>query len=112
MFKTNDSQDIIYTSMAHDITVTINNLYLFVPILIPSVETQLIFNESTQKNYKIAYDEYYTERRIISDMIVQVDIGSAQQFNSPKYLISADQMKDSIDTPNKKNNAIFNHLNL
>ena len=38
MLKTNDSQDIIYSSMADDINVTINKLYLFIPNLIPSVE--------------------------------------------------------------------------
>ena len=67
--KTNDLQDIIYTSMTDDINVTINNLYLYVPNLIPSVETQLMFNEATQNNYKISYDEWFTERRIISDTI-------------------------------------------
>ena len=67
MLKTANLQDIIYTSMAHDINVTTNNLYLFVPNLIPSVETQLMFNEATQNNYKISFDEYYTERRVISD---------------------------------------------
>ena len=113
MFKTNDLQDIIYTSMVEDINVTINNLYLFIPNLLPSVETQLMFNEATQNNYKTAYSEYYTERRILSDLIVQVDIGSAQQVKSPKCLISAHQMKDRFDSPNKnKNNAIFDHLNL
>ena len=50
MFKTANLQDIIYTSMADDIDVTINSLYLFVPNLIPSVETQLMFNEATQNN--------------------------------------------------------------
>ena len=89
MFKTNDLQDIIYTSMADDINVTINNLFLYVPNLIPSVETQLMFNEATQINYKFSFDEYYTERRIISDLLVQHDIGSSQQVNSPKYLICA-----------------------
>ena len=89
MLKTNDLQDIIYTSMVEDIKVTINNLYLYVPNLIPSVETQVLFNEATQNNYKISYDEYFTERRLISDMIVQVDIGSSQKVNSPKYLICA-----------------------
>ena len=53
MFKTNDLQDIIYTSMAEDINVTINNLYLYVPNLILSVENQLMFNEATQNNYKL-----------------------------------------------------------
>ena len=113
MLKTNDLQDIIYTSMTDDIKVTINNLYLYVPNLIPSVETQVLFNEATQNIYKISYDEYFTERRLISDMIVQVDIGSSQKVNSPKYLICAHQLKDRIDTPiSTKNVAIFDHLNL
>ena len=43
-----------------------------------------MFNEATQKICKISLEEYYTERRIISDMIVQHDIGSAQQANAPK----------------------------
>ena len=51
MFTTNDPQIINYTSMADDINVTINTLYLFVPILIPSVETQVMFNEATQNTY-------------------------------------------------------------
>ena len=53
-FKTNDLQDIVYTSMTDDINVTINNLYLYVRNLIPSVETQVMFNEATQNNYKIS----------------------------------------------------------
>ena len=51
MLKTNDLQDIIYTSMTDDIKVTINNIYLYVPNLIPSVETQVLFNEATQINF-------------------------------------------------------------
>ena len=50
MLKTKDLQDIFFTSMADDIIVTINNVYLFVPNLLPSVETQLMFNEATQNN--------------------------------------------------------------
>ena len=49
MLITNDLPDIIYTSMEDVINVTINNLYLFIPNLIPSVETQLMVNEATQK---------------------------------------------------------------
>ena len=55
--KTIDLQDVIYTSMTDDINVTINNLYLHIPNLIPSVETQVMFNEATQNKYKIFYDE-------------------------------------------------------
>ena len=50
MFKTANLRKIINTSMVDDIKVTINNLYLFLPNLIPSVETQLMFNEATQNN--------------------------------------------------------------
>ena len=82
MFKTAELQDIIYTSMADDINVTINSLYLYISNLIPSVETQLKFNEATQNNYKITFDEWYTERRLISDLSVQHDIGSSQQKKS------------------------------
>ena len=53
--------------MADDINVTKNNLYLFLPNLIRSVETQSMFNEATQNNYKISYDDWYTERRVVSD---------------------------------------------
>ena len=70
--------------MADEINVTIINLYLYVPNLIPSVETQLMFNEATQNKYRISYDEYCTERRVISDMITQAHIGSAQQVSSPE----------------------------
>ena len=57
-FKTNDLRNIIFSSMADDINVTINNLYLYVPNLIPNVETQVMFNEATQNNYKISFDEW------------------------------------------------------
>ena len=113
MLKATNLQDFIYTSMADDIIVTINKFYLYIPILIPSVETQLMFIEATQNNYKMCYDEYSTERGVILDLVVQHDIGSAQQMNSPKYLIRAHQTKDRKDTPNKKNNlAISDNLDL
>ena len=112
-FKTNDLQDIIYTSMFDDLNVTINNLYLYVPNLIPNVETQVMFNEVTQNNYKVAYDEWFTERRIISDTITQLDIGSSQNVQSPKYLIGAHQTKHRIDGAiSTKNVAIFDNLDL
>ena len=79
MFKTADLQDIIYTSMEDEINVTINSWYLYLPTLIPSVETQVMSNEPIQKIYKIPSDEWYTKRRVISDLLVQRDIGSAEQ---------------------------------
>ena len=113
MLKTNNLQDILYTFIGDDKNVTINIFYLYKLNLTPCVETQLMFNEATQNNYKISFGEYYTERRLISDMIVQIDISSTQRVNSPKHSICAHQIKDRIDSPNKnKNNAIFDHLNL
>ena len=112
-FKTNDLQNIIYSSMVDDINVSINNLYLYVPNLIPNVETQVMFNEATQNNYKISFDEWYTERRVISVTITQLDISTSQHVNSPKYLIGAHQTRTRADTANKNNNiAIFDNLNL
>ena len=111
-FKTNDLQNIIYSSMADGNDMTINNLYLYVPNLIPSVETQVMFNESTQNNYTITFDEWYTERKVISDTITQMDFGTSQHVNSPKYLIDAHQTRTRADTANKNNIAIFDNLNL
>ena len=46
-------------------------------------------------------------------MITQLDIGSSQNVQSPKYLIGAHQTRARADTVNKNNNiAIFDHLNL
>ena len=99
--------------MADDINVTNNNFYLFVPNLIPNVETQVMFNEATQNNYKISFDEWYTGRRVISDAITQLDIGTSQHVNIPKYLFAAHQTRIRADTANKNNNiAIFDNLNL
>ena len=101
LFKTASLQDNIYTSMADDMNVTINSLYLYIPNLIPSVETQLMFNEATQNIYKISFDEWYTERRKVSDLLIQHDIGSAQNVIQPTYLICAHQTNLTTATPDK-----------
>ena len=109
----NDLQDIIFTTIADDINVTINSLYFYVPQIIPSTSTQVMFNESIMNNYTITFDSWYTERKISNDgRELQVDIVSAQNINSPKYLITAFQT-DERTTPNKATNpAIFdnNHV--
>ena len=112
-FKTKDLENIIFSSMADDITVTINNLYLCVTNLIRNVESQVMFNEATRKNYKISFDEFYTERRVISDQITQLGIGTSQEVNSPEYLIGAHQTRARADTANKNINfTMFDNLNL
>ena len=98
--------------MADDIDVTNSSLYLYIPNIIPSVETQLMFNEATQNNYKISFDEWYTERRIISDLLIQHDIGSAQNVIQPKNLFCAHQTNLRTTTPVKKNIAIFDNMDI
>ena len=44
-----------------------------------------MFIESIQNNYRMFFDEWYTERRIATDQIFQFNIGSAQSVNSPIY---------------------------
>ena len=113
IFRTADLQDIIYTSIADNINVTINSLYLFVPTLTPSTETQLMFNESIQNNYRIFFDDWFTERRVVSDTITQIDIGSAQQVSSPKYLIASHQTAARLNAPDKGLNiSRFDNLNV
>ena len=72
-----------------------------------------MFNESIQNNYRIFFDEWYTERRIVADQIFQVDFGSAQSVNSPKYMICAHQTEARSALPNKRNNiSIFDNINV
>ena len=111
MFKTANLQDIRNTSMDDDINATNITLCLYISKLLPSVEAQLMVNEATQYNYKITFDEWYTERHLISDLLIQQDIGSAQQVIFPKYLISAHQTSLRTTTPDKKINiAKFDNL--
>ena len=112
-FRTADLQDIIFTLIGDNINVTINSLYLFVPTLIPTTETQLMFNESIQNNYRIFFDDWFTERRVVSDTITQIDIGSAQHVNSPKYLIATHQTAARLNAPDKSLNiSRFDNLNV
>ena len=114
--KTNDLQNIIFTTIADatQINVTINSLYLFVPIITPNSETQLMFNESNKNNYTLTFDSWYTERKIVTDCgEFQVDIASSQSTNSPKYLIAAHQTEARVGTSNKRNNiCTFDHVDV
>ena len=93
--------------------MTTDSLYLYIPNLILSAETQVMFNEATQKNCKISFDEWYLKIRLLSDLLVQQEVGSAQQENSPKYMISVHQIRLRANTSHKKINiAIFDNLDL
>ena len=49
IFETGDRQNIIFTSIANDIDVTNIRLYLYLPVLIPDSNTQVMFNGSIKK---------------------------------------------------------------
>ena len=114
VFKTADLQNIIFTSLAKHIDVTFNSFYLYGPVSIPDSNTQGMFNESIKNYYTITYHSWYTKRKLSTDGTeLQVEIGSAQYVNSPKYLIGAFQTADRIATPNKTNKiAIFDNINV
>ena len=55
----------------------------------------------------------YTEKRIATDQIYQVEIGSAQSVNSPNYLLCAHQTIARAELPNKRTNiSVFDHLDV
>ena len=114
--KTADLQDIIYTTLpdATNIGITLNSIYLFIPSFIPNAETQVMFDDSIKNSFTLSFDSWTTDRKIVnSGNQFQVDIGSAQNINSPKYLIVAHQTADRIATSNKEiNNSIFDNLDV
>ena len=112
-FGTANLQDNFLTLIADNINVTNNSLYLYVPFLLPSTDTQLMFNVSIQNNYKLPYDEWYSERRLVTDSLFQVDIGSAQQVNSPKFVICSHQTAIRLNAPSRNIIfSIFEHLDV
>ena len=61
----------------------------------------------------MSFDEWYTEGRLKSDLLVQHDIGSAQLVNSPESMIGAHQTILRTTTSDKGINiAIFDNLDL
>ena len=99
-FKTADLQDTIFNRKAIEINVTFISLYLFLPVVIANSETKVRFSESTMNEYTITFDSWYIERKVSNDgRELQVDTGSAQHVNSPKYLIAAFQTTNRIRVP-------------
>ena len=71
-----------------------------------------MFNEFIQNIYRIFFDDWYTERRIVTDTY-KIDIGSAQSVNNPRYLIATHQTAARLDAPDKRNNiSRFDCLNV
>ena len=109
--RTIDLQNVIFTTIATDINVTIISLYLFVPLIIPNSDTQVMFIEFIRNNFTITFDSWYTECKLSTNgNEVQVDIGRAQHVFTPKFLFRSFQASDRTAALNKNNNiAIFDN---
>ena len=118
----NRKRDILYTTLDDDdVSVTINSISLFIPQLIPSPETQVIFNEAISQTFTLSYESWTTDRKPVDTAReFQLDISSASNINSPLYLIAAHQKTQRPDhanpannlSNNRFNNAIFDHVDV
>ena len=73
-----------------------------------------MFNDSIKKNFTLSFDSWSTDRKTVDTQLqYQVDISSAQNTNSPRYLIVAHQTVVRIGVPNKESNvAVLDNLNV
>ena len=93
--KTADLQDIVYTTLGDNIKVNFTKLFLFVPRFIPDAQTQAMFNYSIKNSFTLSFDHWTSDRKTVDTQLeYQIDIGSAQNVNSPKYLIAVHQTAD------------------
>ena len=112
-FKTANLQDLLFTTIVPDINVTIKSVNLFDPTLIPDAATQTMFNNSKKDNFKISFDSWTSEKKVVNTGLeYQLDIGSAQNINSPNYLIIAHQSAAGAAGGKLVNNAIFDNLDV
>ena len=114
--KTNDLQDIVYTTLpqAKVINVTFDNLHLFLPKIIRNPDTQVMFKESIKNSFTLLFDSWTTGRRVISTgSEYQLDIGSPVKVSSPKFLIAAHQTAASSGFPYIAINvSVFDHVDV
>ena len=73
-----------------------------------------MFIDSIKSSFTSSFDSWSTDRKTVDTQLkFQVDIGSAQNNNSPKNLIVAHQTENKIGVPNKAENiADFDNLNM
>ena len=93
--------------------MSFDTLFLYVSIFIPDAQTQILFKDSIENSFTLSFDSWSFDRKIVDiHLEYQADIGNAQNFNSPKYLLVSHQIAVTIVTPNKAINvAVFDNLN-
>ena len=112
-------QDILYITLGDIVvSVTINSISLFVQQIIPSPETQYIFNEAISKTFLLSYESWTTDLKPVDTAReFQIDISSLSIINSPLQLIAAHQKTQRPDPADpaiylsnyRFINAIFDH---
>ena len=71
-----------------------------------------MFDDSIKNNFTLSFDSWSTDRKTVNTQLeYQVDIGTAQNINSSKYLIVFRQTAARVGVPNEKFIfAIFDNL--
>ena len=100
-FETADPQDIFYTNLGDDIKVNFDELFLYLPIFFPDA-FKLDFKDSCKNSFTLSFDSWSADRKTVDTQLEnQVDVGSAQNINSPKYLIVDHQTASTIGVPKR-----------
>ena len=73
-----------------------------------------MFDYSIKNSFTLSFDSWSTDRKTVNTQLeYQVDIGTAQNINSPRYLIVVRQTAARVGVPNEKFIfAIFDNLNV
>ena len=84
----NRKRNILSTTLGDiDLNFTNNKIYLYIPTIIPSPETQRISKEAMPKTFTLSYESWITDRKPVDTaQEFQLDIGRASNFNAPLNL--------------------------
>ena len=95
----NRKRDIFYTILGdEDVNVTINNISLLVPQIIPSPETQVHFNEDISNLFTLSYEPGTTDQKPVDTAKdFRIVFSSTTSFKSPLHLIAAHHLTERPD---------------
>ena len=86
----------------------------YFPILNPDAQRQIMFKDSIKNSFTLSFHSWSTDRKTVRTQLeYQVDISSAQNINSPKYLNVAHQTETWVGVSKKAIDvAVFDNLNV
>ena len=81
---------------------------MYVPIIIPNAETQIMFYDSNKETFTLSFDSWNSVRKTSDNHLeYQVESGLAQDCSGPVYLVVTHKTADRIGVANKINNIAF-----